>query len=118
MPGLKQQLNDFLKVEGIKSAVIVGRDGFVIEGVTSDGNLEVEAVGAILSTGLGTSEVMGRELNVGKLSQSMVEYDNGVLVMGKLGTDALLCIVCEQGSNLGNVRLQVKKRSPNLLADL
>jgi len=118
MAGLKQQLSDFVKVEGIKSAVVVGRDGFVIEGVTSDGNLDVEAVGAILSTGLGTSEVMGKELNVGRLSQSMVEYDDGVLVMGKLGPEALLCIVCDKVSNLGNVRLQVKKRSPNLLAEL
>ena len=118
MAGLKTQLSDFVRVEGIKSAVIVGRDGFVIEGVTNDGNLDIEAIGAILSTGLGTSEVMGKELNVGKLTQSMVEYESGVLVMGTLGIDALLCVVCDQGSNLGNVRLQVKKRSPNLLAEL
>ncbi len=118
MAGLKQQLNDFLKVDGIRSAVIVGRDGFVIEGVSNDANLDIEAIGAILSTGLGTSEVMGKELSVGRLNQSMVEYEKGVLVMGTLGPDALLCVVCAHGANLGNVRLQVKKRSPILLEEL
>jgi predicted regulator of Ras-like GTPase activity (Roadblock/LC7/MglB family) len=118
MPSLKNQLNDLVKVEGINAAVVVGRDGFVIEGIAQDGNLDVEAVGAVISTGLGTSEVVGRELNVGTLTQSMLEFDKGVLVMGTLGTDALLCLVCQLGSNLGNVRLQMKKRTPDLAAEL
>lgn len=118
MPGLKSQLNDLVKVEGINAAVVVGRDGFVIEGIASDAGLDIEAVGAVISTGIGSSEVMGRELNVGALNQSMVEFDNGVLVMATLGRDALLCLVCGLGSNLGNVRLQLKKRSPDLAAEL
>ena len=48
----------------------------------------------------------------------MLEFDKGVLVMGTLGTDALLCLVCQLGSNLGNVRLQMKKRTPDLAAEL
>ena len=117
MANLKHQLNDVIKVDGITAAVVVGRDGFVIEGLSSDGR-DVETVGAVISTGLGTSEVMGKELNVGVLTQSMVEFDNGVLVMGTLGRDALLCLVCELGANLGNVRLQMKKRSPDMAAEL
>jgi uncharacterized protein len=105
-------------VEGIKAAVVVGRDGFVIEGTASDGNLDIEAVGAVISTGLGSSEMMGKELKVGTLTQSMLEFDNGVLVMGTLGKDALLCLVCGAGANLGNVRLQMKKRSPEMAAEL
>ncbi|MEW6137751.1 MAG: roadblock/LC7 domain-containing protein [Thermodesulfobacteriota bacterium] len=118
MANLKSQLNDMVKVEGITAAVIVGRDGFVIEGVSSDGSLDVESVGAVISTGLGSSEMMGRELNVGSLTQSMSEFSNGVLVMGTLGKDALLCLVCSLEANLGNVRLQMKKRSPNMVAEL
>ena len=118
MANLKSQLNDMIKVEGISAAVIVGRDGFVIEGMSNDGRLDVESVGAVISTGLGSSEVMGRELNVGALTQSMVEFDKGVLVMGTLGRDALLCLVCNSGANLGNVRLQMRKRTPDMAAEL
>jgi predicted regulator of Ras-like GTPase activity (Roadblock/LC7/MglB family) len=118
MPSLKSQLNDFVKVEGINAAVVVGRDGFVIEGISNDGKLDVETVGAVISTGLGSSEVIGRELSVGALTQSMIEYDTGVVMMGTLGKDSLLCLVCLPGSNLGNVRLQMKKRSPDLASAL
>jgi predicted regulator of Ras-like GTPase activity (Roadblock/LC7/MglB family) len=118
MANLKNQLNDFAKVEGINAAVVVGRDGFVIEGISNDGKLDVEMVGAVISTGLGSSEVMGRELRVGALTQSMIEFDDGVLVMGTLGKDSLLCLVCQQGANLGNVRLQLKKRAPDLASAL
>jgi uncharacterized protein len=118
MANLKSQLGDFAKVDGINAAVVVGRDGFVIEGISNDGRLDVEAVGAVISTGLGSSEVMGRELSVGSLTQSMIEFDNGVLVMGTLGKDALLCLVCQPGANLGNVRLQMKKRAPDMASTL
>ncbi len=118
MANLKSQLSDLVKVEGINAAVVVGRDGFVIEGISNDGKLDVETVGAVISTGLGSSEVMGKELGVGALSQSLIEFDNGVLVMGTIGKDALLCLVCSTGANLGNVRLQMKKRSPELTAAL
>jgi uncharacterized protein len=84
----------------------------------NDGKLDVETVGAVISTGLGSSEVMGRELSVGVPTQSMVEFDNGVLVMGTLGKDSLLCLVCQAGAHLGNVRLQMKKKSPDLASAL
>jgi uncharacterized protein len=118
MANLKSQLSEFVKVEGISAAVVVGRDGFVIEGISNEGKLDVETVGAVISTGLGSSEAMGRELGVGALVQSMIEFNNGVLVMGTLGKDALLCLVCATGANLGNARLQMKKRSPELEAAL
>ncbi len=118
MANLKSLLSDLVKVEGINAAVVVGRDGFVIDGLANDGKLDIEAVGAVISTGLGSSETMGRELNVGALTQSMIEFDSGVLVMGTLGKDALVCLVCRLGANLGNVRLQMKKRAPDLASAL
>jgi predicted regulator of Ras-like GTPase activity (Roadblock/LC7/MglB family) len=48
----------------------------------------------------------------------MIEFDSGVLVMGTLGKDSLLCLVCQSGANLGNVRLQMKKRTPDLASAL
>ncbi len=113
MATLKEQLSNLTAVDGISTAVVVGRDGFVIEGV-SNGSLDVEAVGAVISTGIGSSEVMGRELQVGALGQGMIEYDNGVLVMSYLGRDAVLAVVADLQANLGNVRYQIKKQIPDL----
>lgn len=114
MAGMKELLGKILQLDGVRTAVVVGRDGFVIEGTTSDGTVDVEAVAAVISTGLAHSELMGKELALGGMSQGMVEYEKGVLITSALGEFALLCIVCDMGSNLGMVRLQIKKVAPEL----
>jgi len=116
MADLKSELGDLVKAEGINTVVVVGRDGFVIEGVTNGAGLDVEAVGAVISTGIGSAEAMGRNLNVGAMSQGMVEYKDGVIVMSFLGSDAILAVVADLNANLGNVRYQVKKKSPEIQA--
>ena len=115
---LKDQLTDLSKVEGITSVVVVSRDGFVIDGVSSTGTIDAEAVGAITSAGIGSSEVMGRELNVGEMTQVMNEYKNGIIVASFLGEGAILVIVADLKANLGNVRYQLKKRTAAIEAAL
>jgi uncharacterized protein len=114
MAALKEMLGELLKVDGINTAVIVGRDGFVIEGLTNGAKMDIEAIGAVVSTGIGTAEVMGRELNVGSMTQGLIEYNSGIIVMGFLGSDAVLACVADLNANLGNVRYQVKKRTPEI----
>jgi predicted regulator of Ras-like GTPase activity (Roadblock/LC7/MglB family) len=114
MPSIKSLLSELVKVEGINAAVVVGRDGFVIEGMTGGGRLDIEAVGAVISTGIGSSEVMGQSLKVGEMTQAMIEYKDGVIVMGLLGKNAILAIVADSKANLGNVRYQLKQRSPEI----
>ncbi|MEW6368160.1 MAG: roadblock/LC7 domain-containing protein [Acidobacteriota bacterium] len=113
MPSTREVLNSLVKVEGIASAVVVGRDGFVIDAAGGAG-MDVEAVGAVISTGFGSSETMGQELKIGKMGQVMAEFDNGVLVSAALGQDAILAIVTSASANLGNVRYQVKKHIKDL----
>lgn len=111
---MKNLLGDLLRVEGVNAAVVVGRDGFVIEGLAGGGRLDIEAVGAVISTGIGSAEVMGNALAVGEMSQAMVEYKGGVIVMGLVTRDAILALVADQKANLGNIRYQLKQRTPEI----
>jgi len=118
MAQLKKHLQDLARVDGINTVIVVGRDGFVIDGVSNGAKLDTEAVGAVVSTGLGSAEVMGRELKVGKMTQAMVEYKDGVIVTNFLGDDAILAAVADFKANLGNVRFQVKKIAPDIVKSL
>mgnify|MGYP001636572569 CR=1 FL=1 len=51
---LKPLLEEFLKVEGVSAAVVVGRDGFVIESAVS-GKVDIEALGIAGGIGLGAA---------------------------------------------------------------
>ena len=55
MATLKEELNELVKVEGVGAAVVVSSDGFVIESASSGGALDTDAVGAVVSAGIGAS---------------------------------------------------------------
>jgi len=114
MDNIRDLLGDLVRTEGINTAVVVSRDGFVIEGV-STGDVDTEGVGAVVASGIGAAEVMGRELMTGEMTQGMLEYKNGVIVMSTLGMDAILAVVADLSAKLGSVRYQVKKSMPKLL---
>ncbi len=107
-------LEELVNVDGVNAAVIVGRDGFVIDGVSNSGSLETETVGAVISAGTGSSEVMGRELNVGTMTQGMMEFSDGLIIMSLVGIEAILAVVADTKANLGYVRFQIKKRIPEI----
>lgn len=117
MTSLKEQLEDFLIVEGVTTVVVVGRDGFIIDAV-SKGDLNIDDVGAVVSTGMGSSESMGIDLKVGNMNQGMLEYEDGIIFMKAISEDAILIIVSVPEVNLGMIRFQIKKRMGNIVAAL
>ena len=114
---LKQILSEFLRLDGVSAAVVVGRDGFVIESAVS-GKVDIEALGAMASTGVGTSEAMGVELGKGQLTQMLVELENGPIILSPLSADELIAIVADQGANIGRVRYDLKKNRERIIAAL
>ncbi len=114
MSDLNSILTKIVNMEGISAAVVVSRDGFVIEGITSGEDSDVDAIGAVISTGVGSSETVGDQLNVGGMVQSLVEYANGIVMMSLIGEEAILAVTTDLKINLGHVRYQVKKIIPEL----
>ena len=111
MSVMKDVLGELAKVPGVGAAVVVSRDGFLMEGVTANGggNIDMESVGAVVSASIGAAEVVGQELNVGPLAQSMIEYTNGIVVFSQLGDAATLAVVADLKANLGNVRSEERR---------
>jgi len=114
---LKQILGEFLKLDGVSAAVVVGRDGFVIESAVS-GKVDIDALGAMASTGMGTSEAMGIELGKGELRQMLVELDKGPILLSPLSADELIAIVADTDVNIGRIRYELKKSKERLIAAL
>lgn len=114
---LKSILMEFLRLDGITAAVVVGRDGFVIESAEK-GSIDTEALGAMASTGMGTSEAMGAELGQGEMIQMLVECENGPILLSPLSDDELIAIVAEKDVNIGRIRYELKKNRERIIAAL
>src|SRR5579859_7328874 len=99
MVDLKQTLSRFLSIPGVRQAVLVGRDGLMIEGLTRDGKEDMEAVGALSTTSLGTADALGQEIVRGSLVGILIEYENGLLSVDPLGEFALMVTLLDNASN-------------------
>jgi predicted regulator of Ras-like GTPase activity (Roadblock/LC7/MglB family) len=118
MVDLKQTLSRFLSIPGVRLAVLVGRDGLMIEGLTRDGKEDMEAVGAIMTTGLSTAEALGQEIGRGSVISALMEYEHGLVSVDPLGDFALVVTLSDNASSLGRVRHMVKTSRNEILEAL
>lgn len=100
-------LEDFLKVPGVTSAVVVGRDGFLIESAGGASTVSIEDLGASLAHAINGIEEMGSELLVSPFQDLFVEYGKAVIICKPAG-DAILAITAPDATKLGIIRHKVK----------
>ena len=115
MADVKTILKTLTATPGISQALVVGRDGFVIEAV---GDMSADELGAVISTAIGAVEAMGRDCSQGGLFEIMAEFKHGTMIAAPVGEDAILGIVAATHANLGAIRYAVKKNLRDLEAAL
>ena len=113
MAGIQEILAEFTNIEGVHTACLVGRDGFLLNSLARAG-IDAEMIGAIASSGFGSAESMGTQLGQGDLLMTMFEFENGPVMFAPVGDDALLVIVADQETNLGWIRISIRKNSKKI----
>jgi predicted regulator of Ras-like GTPase activity (Roadblock/LC7/MglB family)/DNA-binding response OmpR family regulator len=110
MTEIQKILAEFTSIEGVHTACLVGRDGFLLDSLARPG-IDAEMIGAIASSGFGSAESMGNQLAQGDLRMTMFEFANGPVMFAPVGEDAFLVIVADQETNLGWIRISIKKNA-------
>jgi len=113
MTEIQRILAEFTNIEGVHTACLVGRDGFLLDSLARTG-IDAEMIGAIASSGFGSAESMGNQLGQGDLRMTMFEYENGPVMFAPVGEGAFLVIVADQATNLGWIRMSIKKNSKKI----
>lgn len=118
MVDLKQTLSRFLAIPGVRQAILVGRDGLLIESMAREGKEDVEAVGALTTSHFSTAEALGKEINRGGLIGVIMEYEHGLVSIDPLGDFAVMVTLSENASNIARVRHLVKSSRNEILEAL
>jgi len=105
---IRELLGHFQSVNGVSLAAIVATDGLLIEGV-ADPDVDVDAICAVASNGLVMAEALGREISKGGIVETILEYENGLVVLEPLSADAMVLIVSDRRANLGRIRFILKQ---------
>ena len=113
MTEIQKILAEFPNIEGVHTACLVGRDGFLLDSLARAG-IDAEMIGAIASSGFGSAESMGNQLGQGDLRMTMFEFANGPVMFAPVGEEAFLVIVADQETNLGWIRISIKKNAKKI----
>ncbi len=110
VPGsdLRELLSELSKLQGVSAACLAGCDGFLIDSIFN-AKMEDELVGAIASAGFGASESIGQELGRGALQLTMLEFEQGAVIIAPVGDNFLLVVMTDHDANLGMLRLKIRK---------
>ena len=110
----KSVLSRLAAVPGVALAVLVDREGFLIESA-GDMVLEAEAAGALAGCLAEASEAIGRELSQGTLVGLIAEYEAGLILVNMAGPGAMLATVLRDPAVLDRARQDVKETLSDLL---
>ena len=114
---LDDVLDEFLTIDGVAAAVIVGKDGCVIGSVTA-GELNVDAIGSMVSTCLGSSEVIGGTLALGEVHDMTVELEKGPVYLAPITANEIIAVVADTAGTVGHIRSELQKNRGRLVAAL
>ncbi len=110
-------LEDLLKVPGLNAAVVISRDGFVIEAMGSFKALDLDALGASLAYAINGIQRMGDQLQISNFRDLTVEYEQAMIIARPVG-DAVIALVAPDASQLGIIRYSIRRPVEELAAYL
>ena len=112
---LKQIINEFLSIDGVIAAALIGLDGFVIEIIQID-FVDTDALGALCSGSMKFFEHEGRVLEMGHTRQIALEYQAGTLVLTPITGEEFLAVLTRTSTGLGHLNYSLPKISSRIRA--
>jgi CheY-like chemotaxis protein len=114
---LRRCLAQFVAIPGVQQALLVDRDGFVIESAT-EGAAEGEVVGAMGSVLGELFDGLGQDLRQGTLRRVILENEQGSVLFQIVKRSIMLVVILVDGTALGRVRYDLKRTLPELIRSL
>lgn len=108
METILQRLTDLDEITG---AILIGKDGLIVSGALH--SEDEEMLGAMSAAVFGSIANFTTQINNGGLHHVVIETDTGTVQLAEVG-DLILVVTTRTGSNLGRVRLEMKKAGRQL----
>jgi len=100
---VKNILEEITKATGVISAVVLGRDGVVLESATNDTNEDPESIAALSRDAIIAAERMTSDLGKGNLIMGILEFSRGMAIIANISRFCKLIILAQRGSNLAEL---------------
>ena len=103
------------EVRDVRNAFIASRDGFLIDGVTTNNNIDLEALSAFVIPKIDEMSDLAQDFSLGDWDISMIEFENGTVITAFIEEDTILVVSARGKRSVGSLRIKIKKLIKDLL---
>jgi predicted regulator of Ras-like GTPase activity (Roadblock/LC7/MglB family) len=115
MASIRDLVGAIRQREGVEAAVILGRDGLLIDSQVVPG-LDAEALAALIPAIIGPADDLGTAAGRGALTTAVLEHENGLAVVSVLSADAVLFVLVRPEANVGQLLFELRRNRQQIAA--
>jgi hypothetical protein len=101
--------------DGVEAAVILGRDGLLIDSQAVAG-LDPEDLAARIPPIIAAADDLGLASGRGALVTAVLEHPNGLALVSALTADAVLFVLLAPGANVGQLLYELRRNRGHIAA--
>jgi predicted regulator of Ras-like GTPase activity (Roadblock/LC7/MglB family) len=108
MPTIRDVVQALAQRQGVKAAIVLGRDGLPIDSASHNG-LDPDGVAAVVPPIVAACAGLGNAAACGKFESGVVEFDGGMALVTSVTPDALVALIVGAQTNIGALLYEIRK---------
>lgn len=115
MPTIRDLVAAIRQRDGVEAAVVLGRDGLLIDGQANEG-VDIEHISAHVPSIIVAAEEFSTAAARGELVTTVLEYANGIGIVTILSADAVLLVLVQPSANIGQLLFELRRNREHIAA--
>lgn len=101
--------------DGVDAAVVLGRDGLVIDSQAAEGMMPDDIAARIPSI-LGPADELGLAAGRGEVVTVVLEHHQGIAVVSVLNAEAILLVLVQATADIGQLLYEIRRNREHIAA--
>ncbi len=115
MPTIRDLVATIRQRDGVEAAVVLGRDGLLIDGQALPG-IDIEHVAAHVPSIIGSADDFAAAAGRSPLVTTVLEHADGLAIISVLSADAVLLVLLQPAANAGQVLFELRRNREHIAA--
>ena len=113
MPTIRDLVGVLRQREGVEAAVVLGRDGLLIDSDVQS-TIDAENMAALIPQVVAAGDDLGAHDGRGAVQTAILEFAHGIAVICVLNPDAILLVIAQPTTNLGQLLFELRRNRANI----